>query len=458
MRFAVEIHMSRLAAGVAVVLCILVCPPLLHAETVVGGEAEVSLRVGDGTPDVSVPNVPVDGKVRFRPQLAAFSDYWDLNVVLDLAVSNAAEELDAGIRELNLALYPTNWAEVRLGRFAFDPSSAFLFPATEGFYQVDTTAMFEGRLNDVRSGTNVLQLRILPPVGFIVATLAPAIAPADIPDLDSPWFPMDDILEQLTQVEFPGYTFSLEELDMADPEVPEMMLRNMNAAVHGSIYLAGVDVTAGWRRGMQPGGVFLATANFDTDPADPIFDLTLRPHYPISDSFFVTAGSALRQIELWADLAYSPNRQVQSNVATVQYADVVVGNPVARTETHQTQTFTATAGIRFTPFSLPLQAVIEGRWAWFHDEEDLELEVPLLQRVAAAYIRYEFLEGLFTPEVITVVSGADWSTALVPSLLVGRNENLQVRVSGPVFFGGENDELGQYKGNITGQASLTVKF
>jgi hypothetical protein len=340
-----------------------------------------------------------------------------------------------------------DWLKLSLGRLAYQPGNALFFSNVDYLSALDPLALLTKGAAALESPQDMLLVQFMGESWHAAAAFAPFRRPDRLVPTASAWFPR---LGLLAETRILGRTYRLRNLDWADRAAGFPDLAFDPAVMGEAGFTAGpFDLAAYGYYGADR--VYAVTGKI-TMPLTPwgVYDIALTPRHGTVGSVGASAGLLLDPFTFWADGNWMAGRLVAVNE---------LFNPGTGWETvaRPADSVGMSAGLSWRlPFA---NAYIAAEWHYvWYPQAPAGMRAPFLDRVVGALFNCELFDQALAPAVAGFVSLRDASWCLVPSLDIRLWGEATLSLSCPLFFGGDETELGQFARARQALAGLQIRF
>lgn len=355
------------------------------------------------------------------------------------------------LEELELSVFPSDSIAVRIGRFDYRPGRALMLSPNNFFQTVSYEALLGAGPEFPSQANSIVQLRLLGPQLYAVATVAPV---PNVPQLTEPgsiWLPdvglpptINDPNLSPEPVEF-NESFSEETRPIAEP------WRRVSAGIEFGATLGAVDLAVLYYRGVDPVAVPRARVDFPRVPLES-YDLYFAPEEVQIDAFGLVAEAVLADANMWADTGLTAAQPISTDQ---------VDSLSKRTDLVEPPALEAVFGASYQ-FGRPNLLLI-GEYRrlqplWGADRPPELIATPLdNDLLLSATMRLgRRLDWSISPGAL--VSLDDASAALALSLEYQPQASLRVYLRSPLFLGTSDSDYGQYAGIFTVESGIEYRF
>lgn len=450
----------------AVASCMLsVVFPVSALDFSIGGVSEIrfALDAGDGEERRDL------GAFSFSPLLAISGGgsgseiAWEALVTVQGEGKTDPAGLSFRVTASHLRYWLGDSFSFRAGYFNDAAAAAELFPLTSFFGPAERLSFLErGGESRVRGFEPLVEARYAISGWRMSLLFAPFQSDVALPDIDSPWFPDEEIPSSFV---FAGQTYRRGDLAYYIGDSGNFPRFEPSWKFGAGLSAGSFELDLAYFHGRDRRTLF--TGMTDSMESAYTFDVLLVPESAVVDVVALAMTGVFGDVRAYAEAAYG----MGGLFATGSYEfsgihiDKATGRvsemPPAMSAKEAAATFGALWRTGIAGF--PVSAMAEFTWSLLLGVDSTDVEVEDLEqrdfsRAGAVLVSVQDPRGKFEFSTALLLSCADWSYAVRPSLRFEIGPDDELTIVAPFYFGDAGSELGRYAALRYLMAGITHRF
>ncbi|MCK5199125.1 MAG: hypothetical protein KAR21_12275, partial [Spirochaetales bacterium] len=283
----------------------------------------------------------------FLPTLAVYSNNYELYGKGEISYLSNNIQLSFNVSELYINFYPIDELFVKIGRFPYLPGTAEFFSNTNFFGSTNMEKLLSGNLRSASVNSDLIQSGLFLGDHYFVLTFEPFPGYPQIPDIDSPWFPMKDIPESI-HISFPVE----QDLPLANLTIDEEPITSTLADSSVSLEIGTttgmLDISLLYFHGLDKSLVFQGEMDFPYGLFRS-YDINLNRIKNTVDLFGFNSAISFSSFRFWTDISYLYNRVFTTDKLAADSFTIVLSEVPA---------LSATVGISWEHYSTKYELLL----------------------------------------------------------------------------------------------------